>query len=293
MRKRYCYKVDKLVIGSDLSSLIYAYLTNSTLILREQVPPTAFEFLPLDFPLQLFHHEPTIKELKTIDGIIQIGTPKIELWNRLIFIMSSAGKLPFGLKEITIRQTGDTTLTVKTKSRNYDYEAAEIIKIKNTHHKHRVYDWINIRSIGETDLEYVKLEDNFISELYIYPSLRHGTKQNDRDLLAISNLSDKELEMFDFSETIARIKIRMVLSDLGIKGPRNGKNPTYPRSPERFKYAPIKLEHDCREIRKNKTNNSEEEIVQSFLSENKTLSEINYLYRFGNLVSFAGGKKND
>ena len=51
--------------------------------------------------------------------------------------MSSAGKLPFGLKEITIRQTGDTTLTVKTKSRNYDYEAAEITKIKNTHSKHK------------------------------------------------------------------------------------------------------------------------------------------------------------
>jgi len=285
MRKRYCYKVDKLVIGSDLSSLIYAYLTNSTLIFREQVPPTAFEFLPLDFPLQLFNHEPTIKELKTIDGTIQIGTPKIELWNRLIFVMSSAGKLPFGLKEISIRQTGDTTLTVKTKSRNYDYEAAEITKIKNTHSKHKVYDWINIRSIGATDLEYIKVDEDFISEIYIYPSLRQGAKQNDRDMLAISNLSDRQLEVFDYGETMARIRTRIILGDLGIKGPRNGKNPTYPRSPEKYKYAPIKLEHNLREIRKNKTNNSEEDIVKSFLQQRKPLLEDNYLYRFSRRVS--------
>ena len=285
MRKRYCYKVDKLIIGSDLSSLIYAYLNDSTLIFKEIVPPTAFEFLPLDFPLQLFNHEPTTKELKTIDGTIQIGTPKIELWNRLTFVMSSAGKLPFGLKDISIRQTGDTTLTVKTKSRNYDYEAAEIIKIKNTHSKHKVYDWISIRSIGETNLEYIKMEDDYIAEIYIYPSIRKGAKQNDKDLLTISNLSDKQLEMFDFGETMTRIRAKMVLNDLGIKGPRNGKNPTYPRSPEKYKYAPIKLEHNLREIRKNKTNNSEEEIVQQFLNEKKEFSEYNYLYRFNRRVS--------
>ena len=285
MRKRYCYKVDKLIIGSDLSSLIYAYLNDSTLIFKEIVPPTAFEFFPLDFPLQLFKHKPTIKELKTIDGITQIGTPKVELWNRLIFVMSSSGKLPFGLKEITIRQTSDTTLTVKTKSRNYDYEAGEIIKIKNTHSKHKVYDWINIRSIGETNLEYIKLEDDYVSEIYIYPSTRKGAKQNDKDLITISNLSDKQLEMFDFGETMTRIRTKMILNDLGIKGPRNGKNPTYPRSVEKYKYAPIKLEHNLREIRKNKTNNSEEEIVRQFLNEKKEFSEDSYLYRFNRRVS--------
>ena len=199
--------------------------------------------------------------------------------------MSSSGKLPFGLKETTIRQSGDTTLTVKTKSRNYDYEAVEIIKIKNTYSRHKVYDWINIRSIGDTNLEYIKLEDDYISEVYIYPSTRKGAKQNDKDLLTISNLSDKQLEMFDFGETMARIRTKMILNDLGIKGPRNGKNPTYPRSAEKYKYAPIKLEHNLREIRKNKTNNSEEEIVQQFLNEKKEFCEDSYLYRFNRRVS--------
>ena len=285
MRKRYCYKVDNLVIGSDLSSLIYAYLNNNTLIFREIIPPTTFEFLPLDFPLQLFNHKPTTKELKTIDGIVKLGTPKIELWNRLIFTMSSAGKLPFGLKQISIRRTGDTTLTVKTKSRNYDFQADQIITTKNTYQKHKVYDWIDVRSIGENALDHIKTGDDFVSELFFYPSKRLGAKQSDRDLLAISNLTDKQLEKFDFGETMSRIKAKLILSDLGIKGPRNGKNPTYPRSSDRYKSAPIKLEHNYRETRRKKTNNSEQEIVQQFLNENKVLPEDTYLYRFSKRIS--------
>ena len=285
MRKRYCYKVDKLVIGSDLSSLIYAYLNNNTLILKEIIPPTAFEFLPLEFPLELFNHKSTTREFKSIDGKIQVGTPKIELWNRLVFIMSSAGKLPFGLTRVMTRQTGDTTLTVKTKSRNYDYEADEIIQIKNIHHKYKVYDWINIRSMGETDPEYIKTDDDFASEIYIFPSSRKGAKQHDKDLLTISNLTDRQLQMFDFGETMSRIRIKIILSDLGIKGPRNGKNPTYPSSPEKYKYAPIKLEHNYRETRKKKTNNSEQEIVQQFLNEKKQFPEDSYLHRFNRRIS--------
>ena len=129
------------------------------------------------------------------------------------------------------------------------------------------------------------MEDDHIAEIYIYPSTRKGAKQNDKDLLTISNLSDNQLEMFDFGETMTRIRAKMVLNDLGIKGPRNGKNPTYPKSPERYKYAPIKLEHSHREIRRNKTNNSELDIVQSYLNEGKNLSEHTYLYKFNRRVS--------
>ena len=199
--------------------------------------------------------------------------------------MSSAGKLPFGLRDTSIRRSGEKTLSVKTKSRNYDYEAAEIVAMNNTHSKHKVYDWINIRSLGETELEYIETGDDFASEIYIYPSIRKGAKQNDKDLLAISNLTDKQLEMFDFGETMSRIRIKIILGDLGIKGPRNGKNPTYPRSSEKYKYAPIKLEHNYRETRRKKTNNSEQEIVLHFLKENKVLSEDTYLYRLSKTIS--------
>ena len=284
MRKNHHYKVNKLVIGSDLSALIYAYLNNYTFIFKEVVEPTPFEFLPLDFPLYLFNHDKVEINMISLDGTAKFGTPKLELWNRLVFVMSCSGLLPFGLKDITIREENDLVV-VKTKSRNYYYEVGETIKIKNTFHKYKVFDWIDIRSCGDNHLEYVKTDDNFVSEMFFYPSLRNGTKQGDNDLLVISDLTEAQTQIFDYGETMARIRSKVLLHEMGIRGPRNGKNPTYPKSPERYKYAPIKLEHSHREIRRNKTNNSELDVVQSHLNEGKNLSEHTYLYKFNRRVS--------
>ena len=284
MRKNHHYKVNKLVIGTDLSALIYAYLNNYTFTFKEVIEPTPFEFLPLDFPLHLFNHEKIEINMTSLDGAAKFGTPKLELWNRLVFVMSCSGLLPFGLKGIAIREDKDLVV-IKTKSRNYYYEVGEVIKIKNTFHKYKVYDWLDIRSCGDNHLQYVKTDDNFVSEMFFYPSQRQGAKQSDNDLLVISDLTEAQTQVFDYGETMARIRAKVLLHEMGIRGPRNGKNPTYPKSPERYKYAPIKLEHSHREIRRNKTNNSEMNIVQSHLKENKSLPENTYLYKFNRRVS--------
>jgi hypothetical protein len=284
MRRTHTYKVDTLVIGSDLAALMYAYLNDYTFVFDKVIPPTPFEFLPIDFPVYLFNHDPIKIEMQSIEGPVHFGTPKIELWSRLIFIMSAAGRLPFGTKDVTIRQK-EKSVTIKTKSRNYYYEVGEVKKIKNTHSRFQAFDWIDVRSCGENNLEYVKTKENFISEIFFYPSQRHGTHKTTFDILAISDLTAGELEKFDYCETMARIRVRGALANLGIKGPRNGKNPTYPRSPEKYKYAPIKLEHNHREIRAIKTNNSEQDIVNQFLKENNSLSEDSYLYRFSRRIS--------
>jgi hypothetical protein len=284
MRKNHHYKVNKLVIGTDLSALIYAYLNNYTFIFKEVIEPTPFEFLPLEFPFHLFNHDKVEIEMVSLDGAVKFGTPKIELWNRLVFVMSASGLLPFGLKDITIREEDDA-LAVKTKSRNYYYAVGEVIKIKNTFHKYKVFDWISVRSCGANHLQYVDTDDAFVAELFFYPSQRTGAKQNDNDILVISNLTESQVCDFEFGETMTRIRTKVLLHEMGIRGPRNGKNPTYPRSPERYKYAPIKLEHSHREVRRNKTNNSELDIVQSYFNEDKSLPEDTYLYKFNRRVS--------
>jgi len=284
MRKNHLYKINKLVIGTDLSALIYAYLNNCTLVFKEVVAPTAFEFLPLDFPLHLFNHKQNITQMKTYDGTIHFGTPKMELWNKLLFTMSSAGHLPFGIKDVSIRQK-DKSVTIKTKSRNYYYEVSEIQTIKNNYDKIKVYDWIDIRSCGPINFEHIETKDDFIKELFFYPSERVGAQKTMLDIVAVSELSSSDLESFDYGETMSRIKVSSMLKQVGIKGPRNGKNPTYPRSPEKYKYAPIKLEHNRREIRNNKTNNSEMDMVQDFLKKEKASLEDSYLYKFDRIIS--------
>lgn len=284
MRKRHTYKIDHLVIGSDLAALMYAYLNNHTFIFDKIIPPTTFEFLPVGFPSNLFNHESSEIEMVTKDGAIKFGTPKLELWHRLIFVMSAAGRLPFGLKEVSIRQKGKS-VTIKTKSRNYNYEVEEIKKIKNTHSKIKVYDWIDVRSCGKIDLQYYTTGDDFVNELFFYPSKRLGAHKTVVDILATSELTVGQLDSFDFSETMSRLKINAVLKEIGIRGAKNGKNPSYPKSPEMYKYAPIKLEHSRRETRENKTNNSELDMVEMFLYEKKQLPEDSYLHRFNRRIS--------
>ena len=198
--------------------------------------------------------------------------------------MSASGRMPFGLKDVVAREA-DGILAVKTKSRNYNYECSDVSRTTNRAKRYKVYDWINVRSCGKHDIEYLKTEDEFVSELFFYPSTRLGAKQNDTDLLIISVLSENDLHNFDYSETITRIKAKNVMLDQGIRGPRNGKNPTYPKSGEQYKYAPIKLEHDRREIRKGISNSKELDVVKQFLNQNKTLPESSYLYKFNRKIS--------
>jgi len=284
MRRNHTYKLDTLVIGTDLSALIYSYLNNHTFVFERVDSPTQFEFLPVDFPTHLFYHTSNSRQIKSLDGMIQLGVPKIELWNRLLFTMSASGLLPFGTKETTVRHR-DNLVSIKTKSRNYQYEVDDVQKIKNSYHKVKVYDWISVRSCGPIDIEYLNTGDDFITELFFYPSERNGAHKTVLDAMAISQLTPTQLQSFDYGETMSRLKIRSLLKNMGIKGPRNGKNPTYPRSPEKYKYAPIKLEHNYREIRKNKVNNSEQEIVQQYLNEKKQLPEDSYLHRFNRRIS--------
>ena len=287
MRRKHVYKINKLVIGSDLSALMHAYLNNSTLIFDKVITPLPFEFLPVNFPVGLFNHESSMLELSTPTGPASFGTPKIELWNRLLFIMSSTGRLPFGIKDVTIRQQ-DEAITVKTISRNYYYETNSVERIKNAYSKYKVCDWVDIRSCGQIDLQYLKTDDPFVSEIFFYPSTRNGTHKDMLDIFTISELTESQLDNFDYGETMVRLKLTSLLKDIGVRGPRNGKNPTYPKSPDKYKYAPIKLEHSRRQSRPIKTNNSEQDVVDNFLNKNNPFQEDSYLYRFSERVCIGG-----
>jgi len=284
MPRRNKYRADSILIGSSLACLVQAYLNNQTLIFENPVIPTPFEFLPLDFPIKLFNCDPVTIEMKSVSNTAQFGFPKIELWNRLLFVMSASGLLPFGLRDVTTRES-DGILTVKTKSRNYNYECSDLSRTTNRAKRYKVYDWINVRSCGKHNIEYLKTEEEFVSELFFYPSTRHGAKQNDIDLLIISILSENDLYDFDFSETVTRIKAKSVMLEQGIRGPRNGRNPSYPKTGEKYKHAPIKLEHDRREIRKGISNSKELDVIKEFLKQNKTLPESSYLYKLNRKIS--------
>ena len=267
-----------MVLGQDLASVIYAYLTNSDLIFTDLEAPNEFEFLPPDFNTSLFDLPKIEIKIRSCNGQVSFGYPKVELWNHLLFVLSASGRLPFGTTPVNIEKSDDV-LFVKTKSNKYSMSFSEIQTFTNRHNGNEVYDWFDARSCGPHDLEYFKQEHNFVKEMFFYPSSRLGTPSSVKDVLVISHMDDKQLSDFSFSPTMVRLKAVHVMDSLGIRGKKNGRNPNYPRTGDTHLYLNIKLEHRKRQVKKIKTNNNEYNIVQDFLKKEKHYNANSYLWQ--------------
>ncbi len=120
----------------------------------------------------------------------------------------------------------------------------------NKDEKTQVLDWFEINQGSNTPLDYIKTDDNFVKDIFLYKSKRPKVKPGVKDLVAISYMTPNEAK-YDYqnSDTYARFKILKTMKEAGVKGPKNGKNPNYPdRSSEPFKWLSPKITFVTREI---------------------------------------------
>ena len=235
----------KIVIGSDVSALAYAYINNIPLIFNSHKEPKFFEEFEPDVDLSLFNVSSNLK---------------LNLWKRLCFSMSLAGQIPLPKPATSMRVEDNILKVFISNSKMVKFEFSELIVFDDENvgglgtgmqeDRYKVYDWINVRSAGKHDVEHLVMFDDFVSEVYFYPSNRvdgnHGDK---KDVVAISCLTSEQLNDISYSDTYVRFKVKRIMEEQGIKGKRNGKNPSYPKkSKEVYRYLSIKLESDRREV---------------------------------------------
>ena len=124
----------------------------------------------------------------------------------------------------------------KAKKNSVTYENLRIfdgdnitgLELKKENIFYEVYDSIYIRSSNKSDIEYIKTGDDFVKEIYIYPSDRNGTRKEDRDIICKSILSKEQLNSFDYSDTICRMKVASKMKENGFRGSKamsNKKDP--------------------------------------------------------------------
>ena len=102
---------------------------------------------------------------------------------------------------------------------------------------------------GKHDLKEMSTEEDFVNKVYFYRSLRNGTASAHKDIVAVSYLTDKQLNSQSCSDTMARMKIKKMMKDAGLRGPKNGLNPNYPdRSDQKYKYRPLGIEYGNRQV---------------------------------------------
>ena len=244
-KKELVFEKDEIVIGGDLRALIYSYFHEIPVIYSSLHPPLRFD----KFDKFL---DPTLGVLGFPEG--QICTPR-QVWERLVFLLGISGLMPINNLENTLR-VAENRLTVSTGTKliNFKFNKLVIYEDKGIagltrvseekRKKNRVVDWINVRSGCRHDHLYLEDDDDFVKEIYFYPTERSDNKKL-KDLAAVSYLTDEQLKDFNFSDTMAKFKIKKMMKEAGIRGARNGRDV---KNPEKYKYYAVKVEPAEREV---------------------------------------------
>lgn len=243
--REHTYHYEQIVIGSGLNAVLYAYKTNSVFI--DNSVDTLFPLDEIGFSYDLGN-----QVLKPEDKCLDV-------FNSLAYHMVCSGKAPYsglveGIRIIpeenklnVITKNGHVSRCTFNKLRLFDTNDVSGLpfdeETKTEHY--RVLDWFNVRSGMKHDHNFILSDDDFCKKIYFYISKRIDGNKDKKDLVSESLMSEHQLNDFDYSDTIVRLKTISLMKESGIKGTGNGVG----------KNLPIKLELANREVREVKSSN--------------------------------------
>jgi hypothetical protein len=165
---------------------------------------------------------------------MQIGTQKVMLWERLMFLQALRGNI-ISTKDVHSLRLSDDKIIISNeyskiievafeKCYYYGDENATgfVEKTDLDGATYICYDYIAFNSGGKHEIDYIRTDNDFVSEIWFYSSDRIDGNTPVRDACAVSQLSKQQLQDFDFSETMARFKTLQVMKDNGMRGKFNG-----------------------------------------------------------------------
>ena len=251
-------KCDEVVIGEGLNAAVYAYSNNATLVRIQGLGPAPFDFFDPGDDLSRFPIEAGTYELSSNIGAKRVGVAKLDLWERLSFILSTSGNIPMSDKIKSIRVDPDNkTLSAfgsgATKLElNYNklrvFDDAELHGIDSGSppaSSYKVLDWFSVRSGCRHELDHIFTGDDLVREVFFYPSERVDGNHDLKDAVAVSYMTKKQLYEVEYSDTYARLKLQKLMKENGIRGTRNGRDPRYPG---KYKYYAIRVESAIRDV---------------------------------------------
>ena len=228
--EQHFYHWDTVVIGGGLNAIICAHKTNSYIICN-----TLVRIFPYD----------------TCSAGRALGRLKLDLYEELAYKLALDGKHPFVDRVSSVRiNLEESTLKVVTKrSRSFSirFNHLHVFDDENVHGlpsklsgvaKYRVLDWFDVRSGAKHEHERLESGEDFVKNIFFYPSNRVSGNHNKKDLVCESYMTSEQLHYVDYSDTIVRLKATSMMKEAGIKGTSNGKN----------KNLSIKLELREREV---------------------------------------------
>lgn len=246
------YEYDEIIIGNTLSSLIYSYFNEVPVFFVEAKKPFMYDFFREKDMVEKMQINPVSFRMQGPSLTKVVGNPKYPIYNRLNFVLSMSGLMPTADKARSIRIENDNLLKISlegSKNLQIKFNKARIFddtKIQGLEvpfektSLFQVVDWINVRSGAKHEFDVILTPDDFIKEVYFYPSVRipGSVASNKKDLVSVSYLTSEQIKDFEYSDTYAKFKIKHLMEEAGIKGRSNGNN----------RFLSIKIESSKREI---------------------------------------------
>lgn len=193
MNKLESLEYDTIVLGGTLEALIHSYVEGIPLIMvNPQIP----------FHLDNDPH----------------GFNKERIWSKLSYYLSYAGLNPIGLKAGNYRLDEDNKITIFGKTTyKVEIQYKEVIRYDQIQptEKLRVFDFIKLENIQLPDIQTInniKTNEEFIDSFYTMIGGRAS------DVVAISSLTQEQVNSEEYSVVYARMKTEDLLKKSGIIG---------------------------------------------------------------------------
>ncbi len=204
---------DKLNVGGSLTALLHAYVTETPIIIDMPHLPFELDVCPPHW------------DLNFLGFSSQTSVTKLHVWERLTFLLSMAGLVVFPNSIKNARCEDDGMILVLTGNKRYKVKYNELHSFDKDKEDFVVtYDWFDVRVGAVHDHHFLHDNDDFCSKVIFYPSKRRGTKNDVKDVCAISRIPLHLAEDIEYSPVYARLKVLSMMKHAGIKGKVNGYN---------------------------------------------------------------------
>ena len=235
---------------------MFAFNNELPIFFSEIRRPFRFDYFDPSLDLSAARLKNSQKNLRTFEGDKVAGMQKAFLWERLLFLLSLEGKAPLSTLCTSLRCSRKSLVCsndyAKIAEVNYNecyyFGDGNCTGIRSTetlaNPTYVCYDWIAFHRGGKHETDLIETEDDFVNQIWFYPSDRIDGTTKVKDACVVSRLTDEQLSDFDYSETMARFKALAEMESRGMKGKFNGYSPN--GRPKHYKFRTSHLYREKR-----------------------------------------------
>ena len=237
---------EKIVVGSSLKAVLFAFNNELPIFFSEIRRPFRFDYFDPSLDLSAVRLKNSQKNLTTFEEDKVVGMQKELLWERLLFLLSLKGNVPLSTLCHHLRRSSKsfvcsneyTKIAEVSYNECYYFGDANCVGIRQketlANPTYICYDWVAFHRGGKHEIDLIETEDDFVNQIWFYPSDRIDGTTQVKDACVVSRISEESLTNFDWSETMARFKAIAEMESRGMKGKFNGYSPN--GRPKHYKF---------------------------------------------------------